>query len=183
MTKNNANGVIERQGNSRPAVYIIPSPGLLDIGVQLEEAGVEPTVGYEAAQIMRRRLSPMADELVGFFAERAGQGFGGHGEPREIGRSFEALRPEGMRAVQLIFAQEMERSLRDFVEKGGAMPTARRSKSSDSRSRRSESRSESRSDSRSDARSDSRSEARAERDRKAERRAERHDRRPGRSPD
>lgn len=158
-----SNGVIERQGNSRPATYIVPSPGLLDIGLLLEKAGVEPAVGYEASDIMRRRLSRMADELVEYFAERAGQGFGGHGQPQEIGRALEALRPEGMRAVQLIFAQEMERSLRAFVEKGGAIPPPRRAKPADAPGRRSE--------------------RRTERDRKSERRTDRHDRRPGRPPD
>ena len=126
-------GSIERQGNSRPATYVVPSPGLLDIGVSLEKAGVDATTGWEASEIMRRRLARMADELVEFFAERAGQGFGGHGEPEAILRSFTALRPEGVRAVQLIFAQEMERSLRTFVEHGGAMPQPRKSRKADDR--------------------------------------------------
>jgi hypothetical protein len=113
---------------------VVPSPGLLDIGVQLERAGVDSTTAWEASEIMRTRLSRMADDLVQFFSERAGQGFGGHGEPEEIVKSFNALRPEGVRAVQLIFAQEMERSLRAFVERGGAMPQPRRSRNDHRRS-------------------------------------------------
>ena len=103
-------GLVERQGNSRPAMYIIPSPGLLDINVQLDRANVDSMVAGEAGEIMRRRMARLADELVAFFAERAGDGFGGAGEP------------EGMRAIQLFFAQEMERALREFVERGGAIP-------------------------------------------------------------
>ena len=73
-----------------------------------------------------------------------------------------------MRAVQLIFAQEMERSLRAFVEAGGAMPM-KRSKSADGRSSRKPEPRKS---------STPRAESRESRDRKAERRAERHERRP-----
>lgn len=119
-------GVIEQKGNSRPATFLVPSPGLLDIGLRLDDAGVDASTAFEAGEIMRRRMGRMADELVEFFDERAGQGFGGQGEPEEIAGAFEILRPTGMQAVQLIFAQEMERALREFVERGRAMPSSRR---------------------------------------------------------
>lgn len=119
-------GLIERQGHSRPATYVVPSPGLLDIGLQLEAAGIDAATAFEAGEVMRNRLARMTDELVKYFAERAGQGFGGAGDPEDIALAFEALRPTGMQAVQLIFAQEMERSLREFVERGGAMRAVRR---------------------------------------------------------
>lgn len=128
-------GLIERQGNSRPAMYIVPSPGLLDINMQLDSAKVDSMVAGEAGELMRRRMARLADELVAFFAERAGDGFGGAGEPEEIVRSFAALRPEGMRAIQLFFAQEMERALRQFVERGGAIPPKPKSRSDSASSR------------------------------------------------
>jgi DNA-binding transcriptional MerR regulator len=134
-------GLIARQGNSRPATYVVPSPGLLDINIELDNAKVDSMVAGEAGEIMRRRMGKLADELVAFFAERAGDGFGGAGEPEEIVRSFAALRPEGMRAIQLFFAQEMERALRQFVERGGAIPPKARTRkgSSGSSSKRSRS--------------------------------------------
>jgi DNA-binding transcriptional MerR regulator len=119
-------GLIERQGHSRPATYVVPSPGLLDIGLQLEAAGIDAATAFEAGEVMRIRLARMTDELVKYFADRAGQGFGGAGDPEDIALAFEALRPTGLQAVQLIFAQEMERSLREFVERGGAMRAVRR---------------------------------------------------------
>jgi DNA-binding transcriptional MerR regulator len=125
-------GLISRQGNSRPAMYMVPSPGLLDINIQLDKAKVDSRVAGEAGEIMRRRMAKLADELVAFFAERAGDGFGGAGEPEEIVRSFAALRPEGMRAIHLFFAQEMERALRQFVEQGGAIAPKSRSRRSSS---------------------------------------------------
>jgi DNA-binding transcriptional MerR regulator len=117
---------IERQGNSRPAMYVVFSSVLLDIGIELGRAGIDPIIAFEAGEKMRRRLGRLTDELVEFFADQTGQGFGGHGEPDQIRRSVDALRPQGMRAVQVIFAHEIERSLRDLVERGGAMPQGRR---------------------------------------------------------
>ena len=126
-------GMIKRQGNSRPATYIVPSPGLLDIGLRLDEAGIDALTAFEASEIMRRPIAKMSEELVAFFADRAGQGFGGAGQPAGIRSSFEAVQPMGLQAVQLIFAQEMERALRAFVEQGGAIPRPKTSRSSDTK--------------------------------------------------
>lgn len=128
-------GTIQRQGNSRPASYIVPSPGLLEIGLRLDEAGIDAATAYDASEIMRRPIARMSEELVEFFADRAGQGFGGAGEPAGIRRSFEAVQPLGLQAIQLIFAQEMERALRKFVEQGGAIPRPKSSRSADPRAR------------------------------------------------
>jgi DNA-binding transcriptional MerR regulator len=117
---------IERQGNSRPATYVVPSAVLLGIGLELGHAGIDPLVAFEASEIMRLRLGRLVDELVAFFADRTGEGFGGSGEPEEIAASVDALRRQSLRAVQVIFAHEIERSLRELVERGGAMPQARR---------------------------------------------------------
>jgi DNA-binding transcriptional MerR regulator len=119
-------GFVERQGDTRPASYVVFSSELVDIGIELSRAGIEPLIAFEAKEIMRRRIGHLADELVDFFADHTGQGFGGSGEPDEIARSVDALRPQGLRAVQVIFAHEIERSLRELVERGGAMPQARR---------------------------------------------------------
>jgi DNA-binding transcriptional MerR regulator len=119
-------GFIERQGNTRPATYVVPSAVLLDIGIELGRAGIDPLIAFEASQIMRRRLALLTDELVHFWADHTGEGFGGSGEPAEIAKAVDALRPQGLRAVQVIFAHEIERSLRELVERGGAMPQARR---------------------------------------------------------
>ncbi|MCU0267986.1 MAG: MerR family transcriptional regulator [Acidimicrobiales bacterium] len=119
-------GTVTRQGNSRPAMFVVPSPALLDLSTRLDAAGLDAETAFEAGEVMRTRLAKMADELVRFFADRAGHGFGRSGEPDEIAAAFEALRPAGMQAVQVIFAQEMERSLRQYVESGGPIRTARR---------------------------------------------------------
>jgi len=128
-------GTIKRQGNSRPASYIVTSPGLLEIALRLDEAGIDAATAFEASEIMRRPIAKMSEELVTFFTDRAGQGFGGAGQPDGIARSFQAVQPLGLQAIQLIFAQEMERALRQFVEQGGAIPRPKSSRPGDAKSR------------------------------------------------
>jgi len=126
--------MIERQGNTRPPTYLVRSPALLDIAVRLERAGVDLEIAFGASEIMRKRISRAAEELVPYFAEHAGRGFGRDGNPTDVAAAYQSLRPLGLQAVQVIFAQEMERALRQFVESGQVLS---RSKSqSRSRSRR-----------------------------------------------
>ncbi|MFN8038443.1 MAG: MerR family transcriptional regulator [Acidimicrobiales bacterium] len=114
-------GLIRREGHSLPATFVIPSPELLDIVVQLDAAGIDIPTAFGAGEILRRRLAKAADELVGFFDGQTGRGFAGTADVDELIGAVDALRPLGSRAVQLIFAQEMERALRSFVESGQAI--------------------------------------------------------------
>jgi DNA-binding transcriptional MerR regulator len=129
-------GMIRREGNSLPASYLVPSPGLLEIGVRLEKAGVDVDTALGAADLMRAAMSGLTDELVSYFADRAGKGFGLAGRPEEVVVAYDAMRPIGVDALRIIFAQEIERSLREFVESGRAViPRPRSSRESGSRSR------------------------------------------------
>lgn len=119
-------GLVERQGHSRPATYVVPSPGLLDIAARLDAAGVDPVTAWEAAGVIRGRMARATDDLVKFFVERTGEGFTDGGNPEQIVQAFDALRPLAAQAVQLLFAQEMERSLGAFVASGGAVRGTRR---------------------------------------------------------
>lgn len=114
-------GLIRREGHSLPATFVIPSPELLDIVVQLDAAGIDIPTAFGAGEILRHRLAKAADELVGFFDGQTGRGFAGTADVEELIGAVDALRPLGSRAVQLIFAQEMERALRSFVESGQAI--------------------------------------------------------------
>jgi DNA-binding transcriptional MerR regulator len=119
-------GLLRRQGNSLPPTYLVPSPRLLELTVRLDAAGIDVDTAVGAATIVRKRMSKVTDELVEWFAEHIGQGFGGSGDPDGVTRSMEVLRPAGIEAVGLIFAQEMERSLRRFVESGRVMEHPKR---------------------------------------------------------
>lgn len=114
--------LVERSTDSRPPTFMVSSPGLLDVSLQLEAAGIDLATADAAAAILRHRLEQAAKELVEHFSSRAGRGFGRLGEPSDIAESLDALRPLGAEAVQLIFGQEMERALRRFVEQGRVVP-------------------------------------------------------------
>jgi DNA-binding transcriptional MerR regulator len=119
-------GIIERRSNSRPPAYLILSPRLFDISLRLDEAGIDLTTAVGAERILRKRIGRAADELVGWFSEQLGHGFAGGGDADSVASAFEVLRSLGVEATQLVFAQEMERSLRDFVEKGGMVSTVKK---------------------------------------------------------
>jgi DNA-binding transcriptional MerR regulator len=119
-------GIIRRQGNSRPPSYLVRSPRLLDITLRLDRAGVDLDTAVGAERILRNRISKASDELVAFFGERLGKGFGTAVDAASVAESFDAVRPLGVEAVQLVFAQEMERALRAFVESGGVVAGARK---------------------------------------------------------
>jgi DNA-binding transcriptional MerR regulator len=129
-------GMIRREGNSLPASYLVPSPGLLEIGVRLEKGGIDVDTALGAADLMRGAMSGLADDLVSYFADRAGKGFGLGGRPDEVVLAYDAMRPIGVEALRIIFAQEIERSLREFVESGRAViPRPRSNRDGSGRSR------------------------------------------------
>lgn len=122
--------LLRREGTGGEATYMCPSPGLLQISLKLDEAGVSLEAAERAHDILRRRLARAADELAEFFVTRATEDAL---EPEEVGRSVEALRGIAVDAVRLVFAQEMERSLRGMVEEGRVMPPRRSKKSGERR--------------------------------------------------
>ncbi len=114
-------GLLRREGDARPPRYLASSPGLLHFALRLDQAGVDLEAAVRASEILRKRLSRAADDLVELFTRRADRPFG-DGTPPGLVRSVEALRSVGLDAVRLVFAQEMERALRDLVEGGKLLP-------------------------------------------------------------
>jgi DNA-binding transcriptional MerR regulator len=109
------NADLIRRDSSNPQRYVVTSPALLHIALQLDAAGIDLDTAAAAATIVRERLAPAAAELVSHFAERVGEGFGRLATPRDLGRAFDVLRPLSIEAVRVIFGQEMQRALRDLV--------------------------------------------------------------------
>lgn len=89
-----------------------PSRALFDLALRMLDAGVSIEVGAKAEQLLRRRLSKAADELVELFAAETGKSFAGKGTPDELAVAIEAMRPVALDGARLILAQEFERSLR-----------------------------------------------------------------------
>jgi DNA-binding transcriptional MerR regulator len=117
---------LEHAGLISPAVdhldtYVVTAPALLEINRRLGDAGIDLPTALGAERIVRRRLSKLADEMVEHFSERAGKGFAASNTPADLARASDALRDLGVDAVQLVFTQEMQRALLEFVERGGGV--------------------------------------------------------------
>jgi len=111
-------GLVRHQGDRLPPTYIVPSPGLLDVGLKLHDAGVNIETGAEAAALIRKRMRRAAGELLAHFLKRTGRGFARSGSARDVTEALAALRAVGAEVVRLVFAQEMERALRTAMERG-----------------------------------------------------------------
>lgn len=111
-------GVIRREPNTSPTGYFAASPGILQIALRLEAAGVGIESAHIAQEIIRKQMSRASDDLVDYFVTHVQEGSG----PEDIARSVNALRSVGMDAVRLIFAQEIERAVREAIEQGRALP-------------------------------------------------------------
>jgi len=105
---------LERRGDS----FVIHSPALLQVGLRLEAAGVDLETAVGAAAILRKYLSRAAGELTSYFYKRIGDGFGRDVTAGDLTEAYKALRPLGQEAVRVVFAQEMERSLRKLLDSG-----------------------------------------------------------------
>ena len=111
-------GLVHHQGDGPARTYVLPSLGLLDISLRLYDAGVDIETGAKAAELIRKRMRRAADDLLAHFLKRTGRGFARSGSPRDVNEALAALRAVDAEAVRLIFAQEMERTLRTAMERG-----------------------------------------------------------------
>ncbi len=113
-------GLVVRQGTA----FLVPSTALLQLAMRLESAGVDLDAVAGLQRTLRKRLSRTAEDLAEPFLSRRGRkGPGGRAPP--LGDVLRELRPIALEAVRLVFAQEMERVLREWVESGRAARMAR----------------------------------------------------------
>lgn len=117
---------VERHGDS----FLVRSPALLSVALRLETAGVDFETGMGAAAILRRHFARAAGEVTQHFYRRAGEGFGRDITAGDLTTAYRELRPLGLEAVRLVFAQEMERALRKLLESGATtdLPSRARKK-------------------------------------------------------
>ena len=117
--------LLRRETGTSPTTYFVPSPAMLQIALGLERAGVGIETAQAAHDILRKQICRAADELVEYFIRSVQEAAG----PEEVTRSLNALRAAGAEAVRLVFAQEIERALREAVEQGRALPPVRKKRS------------------------------------------------------
>jgi len=108
-------GLVVRKGGS----YLVQSPALLRLAMRLEAAGVDLEAVAGLQRTLRKRLSRTAEELAEPFLSRRARKGRDRGSP-PLGDALRELRPIALEAVRLVFAQEMERVLREWVASGRA---------------------------------------------------------------
>lgn len=106
--------LVKRQGES----YLVRSPGLLQISMKLESAGIDLDTAAEGAAIIRRHAARTAKELAEHFFKAARRGLGRDASTDDVRAALETMRPLSQEALRLIFGQEMERVLREMLESG-----------------------------------------------------------------
>jgi DNA-binding transcriptional MerR regulator len=104
--------LVRRPENAAPGTYLVPSPALLQVVLALSEAGIDIETAAGALELLRKQERRAADELVNHLVRRAGKGFAASGSPEDVATAVAALRSRVVEAVEVLFAQEMERALR-----------------------------------------------------------------------
>jgi DNA-binding transcriptional MerR regulator len=117
-------GIISRQGDG----YLLRSPALLQVALRLDAAGIDFETAKGAEDILRKHLRRAATEQADYFFKRIGEGFGQNVDATALGDAYRALRPLGLEAVRVVFAQEMERTLRKLLESGATADLPARAK-------------------------------------------------------
>ncbi len=108
------NNLVDRQSDR----YLVNSPALLTIATSLEKSGVALDVSHEAANIIRKHMQKMSNELSDLFVKRAGDGFGDEINGGSVGKVLDAVRKHALHAVTTIFSHAMESALHKLVESG-----------------------------------------------------------------
>jgi DNA-binding transcriptional MerR regulator len=108
-------GVVERRADTTPVVYLVPSPGMLDIALQLVALGLDVDVAAGLRRLLQERLRGLATDLVSRFTEEVSVTLLADAGPADLTRLLEQLRPLTRRSVDLLFAAEMERAQRELL--------------------------------------------------------------------
>lgn len=105
----------ERRADTRPVVYLVPSPGLLDIALQLAALGIDLDVAARLRTLVQDRLRLLATDLVASFTDEVSLTLLADAGPADLAHLLEQLRPLTRRTVDLLFATEMERAQRELL--------------------------------------------------------------------
>ena len=114
-------GVVERRADTTPVTYLVASPGMLDIALQLAALGIDLDVAAGLRALLQERLRGLATELVSKFTDEVSLTLLADAGPADLTHVLEQLRPLTRRSVDLLFAAEMERAQRELLD--AASPT------------------------------------------------------------
>ncbi len=109
-------GVIERRSDTTPIMYLVPSPGLADIALQLAGLGLDLDVAARLRTLLQDGLRQLAGDLVATFTDEVSLTLLADAGPADLAQLLQQLRPITRRSVDLLFAGEMERASRQLVD-------------------------------------------------------------------
>jgi DNA-binding transcriptional MerR regulator len=111
-----ATGLVERRADTSPVTYLVPSPGLLDVALQLAGLGIDLETAAALRALLEHRLRALATDLVAEFTDRVSLGHLAGEGPAALTELIDALQPVARRTVDLVFAHEMERAQRALLD-------------------------------------------------------------------
>lgn len=103
-------GAVERRGDA----YLVESPALLGLALRLEGAGIPLSTIEGAFRIMTKQLGRLAEDLAAYFIKND-DALGD-----DVEKAYGELRPVSLEAVRIVFAREMERTMRKATGSGAA---------------------------------------------------------------
>jgi DNA-binding transcriptional MerR regulator len=109
-------GAIERKGDA----YLVESPALFSLALRLEGVGMPLETVKGTFALLGKHLGRLSDDLVSFFVKNA-DALGDDAD-----KAYAELRPVSLEAVRIVFAREMERTLRKATETGATAVFTRR---------------------------------------------------------
>ena len=108
--------LVEHRADTTPAVYFVPSPGLLEVALELVRLGIDLRTGARLRDLLAGRIGDLATDLVARFTEEVSVDHLAGGGPAALAALLEQLQPLTRRTVDLLFAHEMERAQRELLQ-------------------------------------------------------------------
>jgi hypothetical protein len=111
-------GGVKPEGHGMQQRYVVDSPALLKIAIQLDQAGISFETTFKFHEILEKHLSRAADEVVDHALKHLGKGFGRSPKPEDIAQAIDCLDPDkpGGQATHVIFAREIRRAVSERLK-------------------------------------------------------------------
>ncbi len=113
-------GLVERRDDA-PGSYFLRSQGLLEVALKLLDAGLMARDLAAIEPMLRAGLRSAAADIVEHLSTHTDLAQ----DDASLSAALDALRTEGANAVSIIFAQEIEQTLRGLLEAGGGKAAGR----------------------------------------------------------
>lgn len=113
-------GVVRREGAGVRPSFLVQSLPWVDNIVMLESVGIEMRMTVHAALKIQRTMVVLVDDLVGDFVSyfREDLQSGRPDRADRVVRAVEMLRPAGIDTLRIMFAEQVDRAIRELVEGG-----------------------------------------------------------------